>query len=147
MVTTTDAARITDRDAAIAYMLAGKAIVTLVSSRTGARFTYKIAAANDGGPHFVSLLRGPANDSDYTYMGAIFNGTTFRLTRKSRIGANAPAYRAFAWAFDRLSSGKIPDELEIWHEGRCGKCGRKLTVPESIASGLGPVCAGKVAAA
>jgi hypothetical protein len=30
--------------------------------------------------------------------------------------------------------------MELWHEGRCGKCGRALTVPESIESGLGPVC-------
>jgi hypothetical protein len=29
----------------------------------------------------------------------------------------------------------------VWHEGRCGRCGRKLTVPESIESGFGPECA------
>jgi hypothetical protein len=31
--------------------------------------------------------------------------------------------------------------LEI---GRCGRCGRTLTKPESIAAGIGPVCAGMV---
>ena len=31
--------------------------------------------------------------------------------------------------------------LEVWHEGRCGRCNRALTVPESIASGIGPECA------
>jgi len=30
--------------------------------------------------------------------------------------------------------------LEIWHEGRCGRCNRKLTVPASIALGIGPEC-------
>jgi hypothetical protein len=34
---------------------------------------------------------------------------------------------------------KMPN-LEIWHEGRCGRCGRKLTVPESIHNGYGPEC-------
>lgn len=30
--------------------------------------------------------------------------------------------------------------VEIWHEGKCGRCGRQLTVPESIESGFGPEC-------
>ncbi len=29
------------------------------------------------------------------------------------------------------------------YEGRCSRCGRKLTVPASIHHGLGPECAGK----
>ena len=33
-----------------------------------------------------------------------------------------------------------------WHEGRCGRCGRKLTVPESIEAGYGPECINLVAA-
>jgi len=28
----------------------------------------------------------------------------------------------------------------VFHEGACGRCGRTLTVPESIASGFGPEC-------
>ena len=35
------------------------------------------------------------------------------------------------------------ETVQVWHEGRCGKCGRKLTVPESLTSGLGPECAGR----
>jgi hypothetical protein len=34
----------------------------------------------------------------------------------------------------------LPESLEIWHEGSCLRCGRKLTVPESIESGYGPEC-------
>lgn len=41
-----------------------------------------------------------------------------------------------------IAGGVIPPSLEVWHEGRCGRCGRALTVPESIASGIGPVCEG-----
>jgi hypothetical protein len=33
---------------------------------------------------------------------------------------------------------------EVYHEGRCGRCNRKLTVPESIETGLGPECASKL---
>ena len=31
----------------------------------------------------------------------------------------------------------LPTFIEIWHEGKCGKCGRTLTVPDSIINGLG----------
>lgn len=40
-----------------------------------------------------------------------------------------------AYALDAL------DRVEVWHEGSCGRCGRKLTVPSSIETGLGPECA------
>jgi hypothetical protein len=36
--------------------------------------------------------------------------------------------------------GILGATLEFWHEGRCGRCGRRLTVPDSIASGYGPEC-------
>lgn len=55
--------------------------------------------------------------------------------------------KAFRWLWVQLTKGnELPDKVEVWHEGRCGACGRRLTVPESIAQGLGPVCAGLVAA-
>ncbi len=38
----------------------------------------------------------------------------------------------------------MPEQLEVWHEGCCGKCGRKLTDAESIARGIGPECYGKM---
>jgi hypothetical protein len=47
---------------------------------------------------------------------------------------------AMNWVLDHLSEGEMPPLTEIWHEGRCGRCGRKLTVPDSIAIGIGPDC-------
>ena len=40
-----------------------------------------------------------------------------------------------------LHHGNLPPALEVWHEGRCGRCGRKLTTPQSVETGFGPVCA------
>jgi len=34
----------------------------------------------------------------------------------------------------------MPDNVEFYHSGNCAKCGRKLTTPESIKNGLGPIC-------
>lgn len=125
----------------VAFMLAGNAHVTFQSRRTETRFTYRVLAPKDGGlVRFVSVLTGPDN---YEYLGCIYPNRNFGHGRKSRIAADAPSAVAFAWVWRKLTAGKMHPELAVYHEGRCGKCGRRLTTPESIATGLGPVCAGK----
>jgi len=51
--------------------------------------------------------------------------------------------RGFVWFWANLDRGTFPTNFEFWHEGRCAACARRLTVPESIARGLGPECAGR----
>jgi hypothetical protein len=137
--------QLTDAKSALTFMLAGKATVTFRSAKTGTHFTYKIQLGekrqpNDPDTWFVKVLTGPDNSNSFTYMGMIRNGR-FGLTRASKIGSDATSYKTFTWVFDNLQKGVMPELLEIWHEGRCGKCGKKLTVPESIATGFGPDCA------
>lgn len=125
------------------FSLAGNARLTLVSVKTGARFTYRIRKARKEGDnrHFVAVLCGADNDGDYVYLGTIFDGTRFNHGRKSSISSTAPSAVAFAWIWKRVTRGDLPTQCEVWHEGRCGRCGRSLTVPESIETGLGPICA------
>lgn len=126
------------------FMLAGNATFTIVSGKTGARFTYKVRAKEvDGGRtlHFVSVLTGADNENDFTFLGTIFDGREFRHGHKSHIGPDAPSAKAFAWAFSRILGGTLGTDASIHHEGKCGRCGRKLTVPSSIETGLGPECA------
>jgi len=126
----------------VAFMLAGDAHVTFQSRRTSARFTYRVRA-KDGAErplHFVSVLTGPDNGGSYEYLGTIFDGRRYSHSRKSRIASDAPSAVAFEWVWARLERGEMHPELGVWHEGRCGRCGRRLTTPESVASGLGPVC-------
>ena len=132
---------------ALAFMNAGKATVTLVSVRTGARFTFRLSRPDDSDVIFVGLLAGPDNTADYAYLGRVARGVFWagrKVPRAGDVGADAPSSKAFAWAWKTLQRGVIPAELEIWHEGRCGRCARKLTVPASIASGFGPECAGRM---
>lgn len=139
------AAQITAPADALRFILAGRATVTLRSAKTGVRFTYKICAPKDDSEtnpvRFVKLLSGPDNTADYTYLGTVFNGRNLRTTAKSRVHADAPSFRALEWTLRKLAAGELPESLEVYHEGRCGCCGRKLTTPESITRGLGPVCA------
>jgi Family of unknown function (DUF6011) len=145
----------TDAASAMRYMLAGNSTVTLRSVKTGTRFTYKLqlkkleegeTAGPRGLPIFVKLLVGPDNWTNYKYLGYVLTGQNvyWHGTKKSPIGKDAPGNKAFDWAWKQLARGNLPDQLEIWHEGSCGRCGRKLTVPESIASGFGPECINKI---
>lgn len=140
--------------AVAAYVFAGHATFTIVSLRTGERLTFKVTRADGddpGRPWFVALLRGPDNEADYSYLGCVFPDRggapgEYRRGRKSKIGAEAPSQRLAEWFFPRARAGAGLAQVEVWHEGRCGRCGRTLTVPESVASGIGPVCAGAEAA-
>jgi hypothetical protein len=42
-----------------------------------------------------------------------------------------------------LEKHPLPGSVDVLHSGRCGRCGRTLTTPDSIERGLGPECAHK----
>lgn len=137
-------AELTAADVTVRFMLAGHAYVTFQSERTGTRFTYRITQGeprNAPAPHFVAVLTGPDH---YEYLGPIFGRKVYSHGRKSRVGHDAPSAKAFTWCWAKLSAGRMPTTLAVYHEGRCGACGRRLTTPESIETGLGPICAKKV---
>jgi hypothetical protein len=127
------------------FIVAGRATVTVVSKATGTRFTYKVSAPRSEGPdakvRFVGVLSGPDNTSDYRYLGYLRKqGGGWQYChggRKARITEVAPSAKAFEWFWRHADSPKV----EVLHAGRCGRCNRQLTVPESIETGLGPVCA------
>jgi hypothetical protein len=142
-----------EHDKSLAFIMAGNATVTFVSKKTGARFTFRIQAPHKEGNEgtnaardvssqmrFVQVLTGQDNENSYRYLGYIKRGVFFHGGAKAKIGADAPSAKAFAWAFKTLTQGGDTSSLEIWHEGRCGRCARKLTVPDSVASGYGPEC-------
>lgn len=127
-------------DTALPYLLAGNAIVTITSTRTGVHYTYRIHQPDDTSPHFVSVLTGPNNTSDYAFIGTIFDRSVYRHGKKSHISAAAPSAIAFSWAWKHIVACRIPDSLVIQHSNTCGRCGRTLTDPDSLALGLGPIC-------
>lgn len=125
-----------DNSEALKFIFAGKSIVTLLNSKTGNRFTFKVKQAKDSNMFFVSVLTRPET---YSYIGTCIEGK-FRHGRKSDISADAQSVKVFDYVLAKLVLGTLPDFIEAWHEGRCGKCGRPLTVPSSISNGLGPEC-------
>jgi hypothetical protein len=141
---------------ALQYILAGNAYFTLRSAVSGIRYTFRVSKPKEfstlafnkktgtkSDVRFVSLLAGPENNDDYVYLGIIEKGA-FRLTKASSMLPDSVPVKAITWTIRQLSKGTLPPALEIWHSGRCGRCGRMLTVPESIADGIGPECASKM---
>lgn len=139
---------ITNAEAARNFMLAGNAIFTLVSKRTGTRYTYRVRAPReqrgDREVRFAALLTGPNNERDYRFIGTIFVADD-KPRDGFAVGRNAPqgdGTKALEWFLKALPhEGEVPATVEFWTEGRCGRCGRTLTVDDSIELGLGPICA------
>jgi hypothetical protein len=134
------------------WITAGHAIFTVRNTKTGNRFTYSVIrprtpARSGEDILWVAVLRGPDNTGNYTSLGRIVlnpNGTMeYKRNMRSPISENAPSAIAFAWLFKVLIAGSLPECVEIWHAGRCCRCGRLLTVPESVEAGIGPECASK----
>lgn len=136
---------ITDVNDAVSFIQGGNARVTFVSTKTAARFTYRVAEPKNGMKGdilFVSVMSGRDNESSFTYIGFL-RGGEFHRGRKSAIAENATCVRAFAYVWNALREARMPAQCEVWHEGRCCRCGRALTVPASIARGIGPECASR----
>ena len=121
---------------ALKFIFAGNSTATFVNTKTNNRFTFKVKQKKDSNLFFVSVLTNP---DSYTYIGTVISGQ-FKHGKKSKITKDAQSVRVFDYVFNNLVSNSLPNFIEVWHEGRCGKCGRNLTVPESIANGLGPEC-------
>jgi hypothetical protein len=87
-------------------------------------------------------MNGSDNESSFEYLGNIRVNGSFDHGRKTRISKDAPSAKAFNWFWNMVQADRsdLFDKAEIWHEGSCGRCGRKLTVPKSISSGFGPEC-------
>ena len=120
------------------YINAGKATVTLKSNKTGTHYTYKVKKKEK--ISFVSLLTSP---EEYTYIG-VLDGNGFRTTTKSKMTDESTPVRAFKFFHQNITHNLIPDSLEIRHSGKCGCCGRELTTPDSVDTGLGPICRKKM---
>ncbi len=121
---------------ALKFILAGNSTVTFLNTETQNRFTFRVKKAKDKLLFFVSVLSGP---DQYSYLGTFSKGR-YSHGKKSCVAATAQSAKVFTYVIAKLIEETLPEQVQIYHEGKCGKCGRQLTVPESIDSGIGPEC-------
>lgn len=126
---------------ALKYIFGGNSYTTFLNTQSNNRFTYRVSKSKkDSSVFFVSVLTG----SDvYSYVG-YYKNSEYNHSPKSNIGIDAQSIKVFNWVVSNLKNGTLPSIIEIWHDGRCGKCGKQLTVPKSIEVGIGPDCAKRI---
>ncbi len=127
---------------------------TMKNRATGEHRTFMLKtqpedAAFAAGKRILSLLTGPDNESDYTGFAFVDEDGIHVWKSKRSLDGSKSAWQYYAellWSFG-VDAGfsSFAGEYEFMMEGRCARCNRALTEPESIANGIGPICAEKAA--
>ena len=110
--------------------------ITIVSKKTGDHRTVLITNEvwSDGPHRVVSLLVGP--DRFQRFADASASGI--------RVWRSFQDQKNLVWIAKALSDmPKYAEQAEFLCQGKCRMCDRTLTHPESIESGIGPICARK----
>ncbi len=118
------------------------------TSPTGKHVTFQIKTQKKDskfapGKRVVALLTGPDNQSDYIGFGFVTDDGV-------EIWSRHRASRNFQWYRQLINYlvGHLPVATKsekfagytVLESRRCLKCNRELTSPESIKSGIGPIC-------
>jgi hypothetical protein len=127
-------------------------ILTVKSTRSGEHRTFQIKTQGEDarfapGRRVVSLLIGPDNTSNYRSFGFVVttpDGVRIQLWRKYSKAESFLQFDRLATLLERLDYHIAKGSVEINLEGRCIRCNRLLTTPNSVRKGIGPVCEGLV---
>ena len=116
--------------------------ITIRNPETGGHRTFRIwTQAEDAdfapGERILSLLVGSDNESDYQGFAFVQADGKISLWKRYRDSGPWAAYAKMV----RFQEHYEARGIEYMIESRCRKCNRPLTNPESIESGIGPVCA------
>lgn len=125
------------------YVTGGRCVFTLQSTKIDKRYTYKIRAdKKNANRMYVDVLFGPDNMDDYRFIGFFYKDDfVLRASKRETVRPDDNRFLMIKH-FLRLicTSTMLPDTCKFYPSGRCARCGRLLTTPESIESGFGPEC-------
>ena len=120
---------------AVNFIRAGRAAIVMESQATGRSFAYRIERSRYGAKYFVKLM----TNGGLEYQGVLSNNG-ISITGKSDARSDDMAVRAFGYSWRHLLEGRLPPQVILLHQGRCGACHRALRDPTSIGTGIGPEC-------
>lgn len=112
----------------------------------GSHVTFRIRTQGEGesfapNKRIIATLTGSDNESSYTGWGFVNPIGTISVWNKMASKVGDWQSLAFALVTGDWKSAGLQYATE---SGNCYVCNRRLTTPESISAGIGPVCAGKV---
>lgn len=116
---------------------------TIVFNGEDDRITLRITTVDEGkyaGSRIVGYLNGPDNEHAYQSFAFMHDG---RYVVWKRFRNNERLGKAL-YALTQPEAAEKAGLAYAMESGNCCKCNRRLTVPASIAMGMGPSCAKKV---
>jgi len=129
------------------FIFAGRAIFTLENKTTGNYITFRVKNMkkdNKPIPHMYVVECKVLGDGDYghTLLGFLNLETKGFSSRVKNMGLTKDfvGFKTWVWLLQNLEVLERFDSLAIYHEDKSCKCGKPLTVPESITTGIGPEC-------
>lgn len=127
------------REDIMSYILGGKSEFTLVQVTEGKKpvqSRYRVCVNDTRNIYFIYVWDG----KKFIYQG--YFGIRDKVIRKAKNlsddEVDIVSLRALAWVFSHAD--RLPECVHIYHNGKCSRCGRKLTDAESLRTGLGPTC-------
>lgn len=141
-----------NRENMLSVLTAGKAEFSLQNEESKKHFTYVLVKAkSDSGVkqnqegkqvYFVKVCR---DYMEFQYAGVLIieqeQGAKYFRGRKGKINPDAESIKGLLWLINKLLRGQeIPEVMQVYHFGKCCRCGRTLTDPESVKLGVGPEC-------
>lgn len=122
------------------YILGGKGVVTL-KSHTGVHHTYSFEApAKRDTNSDVMFIKTLVGGSEWVYVG-MYKNKQFHLTKASKFQKDSAIVRGVYFILKLMHKpGYSDDRMHLYHMGVCSRCGKPLTNPESIETGIGPHC-------
>ena len=112
---------------------------TIRSKKSGKDYTFKISQSVFKNRNYVHV-KVETEYLNFKYMGYYKNGD---IVRGNNVIVNTPASTAVSWFLRQLFNNNfklLSDSVDIFHLGKCLKCGKTLTDANSIEVGFGPVC-------
>lgn len=120
------------------YITSGKVTAILVSA-SGSHYSFHINEWKKVPGMFFVEYKGETTQK-VGYFKRRREDNHWELTVKGELGITDKPVLAFSHMLDCINYKRPSEILEVWHNGSCGRCHRKLTDPDSIETGFGPEC-------
>jgi len=127
------------------FLTAGSAVFTVENGPH--HLTYRVQVPERARSYanqmcFLAIMSGSDNEADYSYIGRFFSRDgQLKATNASKFDDDSLTFRIAQNILDIIYGRKQAKRgTDIRHSGKCGRCGRTLTEPESLDSGIGPEC-------